>query len=153
MLLQSILSLSVVLVYFIYWVMNKNITVACQFTKDSLPGKQMAVDADLMSGIIDQNKADKLRQKLSDSIIFVDKSKNFIKSFFPVYTISIFIILLLNLSFIIFTPILVKIFVITLILLNCLIIIFWIFLWYSIEKKCISPVIVKGNGWKINRRN
>ncbi|HZZ35027.1 MAG TPA: FHIPEP family type III secretion protein, partial [Caulobacteraceae bacterium] len=38
--------------------------VAARFTLDAMPGKQMAVDADLSSGIIDQEEAKKRRKEL-----------------------------------------------------------------------------------------
>src|SRR5580693_7384799 len=38
--------------------------VAARFTLDSMPGKQMAIDADLSSGLIDQEEAKKRRKDL-----------------------------------------------------------------------------------------
>lgn len=38
--------------------------VAARFTLDSMPGKQMAIDADLNAGLIDQEEAKERRQKL-----------------------------------------------------------------------------------------
>lgn len=38
--------------------------VAARFTLDAMPGKQMAIDADLRAGIIDQNEAGRRRQEL-----------------------------------------------------------------------------------------
>lgn len=40
--------------------------VAARFTLDALPGKQMAIDADLSSGLIDEAEARKRREKLQE---------------------------------------------------------------------------------------
>ncbi len=40
--------------------------VAARFTLDAMPGKQMAIDADMRSGLIDQQKALELRNELSN---------------------------------------------------------------------------------------
>src|SRR5258706_1677440 len=44
--------------------------VAARFTLDAMPGKQMAVDADLSSGIIDQEEAKKRRKELEQESTF-----------------------------------------------------------------------------------
>lgn len=44
--------------------------VAARFSLDALPGKQMSVDADLSSGVIDQNEARKRRQIIQDETNF-----------------------------------------------------------------------------------
>ena len=44
--------------------------VAARFTLDAMPGKQMAIDADLSSGLIDQHEAKRRRQETSDEADF-----------------------------------------------------------------------------------
>src|SRR5271155_2585677 len=44
--------------------------VAARFTLDSMPGKQMAIDADLSSGLIDQEEAKKRRKELEQESTF-----------------------------------------------------------------------------------
>lgn len=44
--------------------------VAARFSLDALPGKQMAVDADLSSGVIDQNEAKRRRSLIQDETNF-----------------------------------------------------------------------------------
>lgn len=44
--------------------------VSARFTLDSMPGKQMSIDSDLNSGIIDENEARRRRQELSDEAEF-----------------------------------------------------------------------------------
>ena len=44
--------------------------VAARFTLDSMPGKQMAIDADLSSGLIDEGEARKRRKTLEDESNF-----------------------------------------------------------------------------------
>ena len=44
--------------------------VVARFSLDALPGKQMAVDADLSSGIIDQKEAKRRRAQIQDEINF-----------------------------------------------------------------------------------
>ncbi|MCW0180705.1 flagellar biosynthesis protein FlhA [Zavarzinia sp.] len=44
--------------------------VAARFTLDAMPGKQMAVDADLSSGLIDENEARKRRTELEQESTF-----------------------------------------------------------------------------------
>jgi len=44
--------------------------VAARFTLDAMPGKQMAIDADLNAGIIDEREARARRQKISDEADF-----------------------------------------------------------------------------------
>lgn len=44
--------------------------VAARFTLDAMPGKQMAIDADLSSGLIDENEARKRRKELEDESSF-----------------------------------------------------------------------------------
>jgi flagellar biosynthesis protein FlhA len=44
--------------------------VAARFTLDAMPGKQMAIDADLNSGLIDQQEAKRRRQEISDEADF-----------------------------------------------------------------------------------
>lgn len=56
--------------------------VQARFTLDSLPGKQMAIDADLNAGMIDEETARLRRDKLQDEINFygsMDGSSKFIK--------------------------------------------------------------------------
>ena len=44
--------------------------VAARFTLDAMPGKQMAIDADLSSGLIDENEARTRRKDLEDESTF-----------------------------------------------------------------------------------
>ncbi len=44
--------------------------VAARFTLDAMPGKQMAIDADLNAGIIDEHQARARREKISDEADF-----------------------------------------------------------------------------------
>ncbi|NTU76202.1 MAG: flagellar biosynthesis protein FlhA [Alphaproteobacteria bacterium] len=44
--------------------------VAARFTLDAMPGKQMAIDADLSSGLIDENEARRRRKELEDESNF-----------------------------------------------------------------------------------
>ena len=44
--------------------------VTARFTLDALPGRQMAVDADLSAGLIDQKEATRRREELSESADF-----------------------------------------------------------------------------------
>jgi flagellar biosynthesis protein FlhA len=44
--------------------------VAARFTLDAMPGKQMAIDADMNSGLIDQQEAKRRRQEISDEADF-----------------------------------------------------------------------------------
>ncbi len=44
--------------------------VAARFTLDAMPGKQMAIDADLSSGLIDENEARQRRKSLEDESAF-----------------------------------------------------------------------------------
>jgi flagellar biosynthesis protein FlhA len=44
--------------------------VSARFTLDAMPGKQMAIDADLSAGIIDETQAKNRRQKLEDESSF-----------------------------------------------------------------------------------
>ena len=45
--------------------------VAARFTLDAMPGKQMAIDADLSSGLIDEKEAKQRRKELEDGIQFL----------------------------------------------------------------------------------
>jgi flagellar biosynthesis protein FlhA len=56
--------------------------VAARFTLDAMPGKQMAVDADLSSGIIDQEEAKKRRKELEQESTFfgaMDGASKFVR--------------------------------------------------------------------------
>ncbi len=56
--------------------------VAARFTLDAMPGKQMAIDADLSSGLIDENEARKRRKELeSESNFFgaMDGASKFVR--------------------------------------------------------------------------
>jgi len=44
--------------------------VAARFSLDSLPGKQMAIDADMSAGLIDEEEAKRRRQELEDESTF-----------------------------------------------------------------------------------
>jgi flagellar biosynthesis protein FlhA len=56
--------------------------VAARFTLDSMPGKQMAIDADLSSGLIDQDEAKKKRKELEQESTFfgaMDGASKFVR--------------------------------------------------------------------------
>lgn len=56
--------------------------VAARFTLDAMPGKQMAIDADLNSGIIDENQARERRQEIQQEADFygsMDGASKFVK--------------------------------------------------------------------------
>jgi flagellar biosynthesis protein FlhA len=56
--------------------------VAARFTLDSMPGKQMAIDADLSSGLIDETQARKRRADLEDESNFygaMDGASKFVR--------------------------------------------------------------------------
>jgi len=56
--------------------------VAARFTLDAMPGKQMAIDADLSSGLIDQDEAKKRRKELEQESTFfgaMDGASKFVK--------------------------------------------------------------------------
>lgn len=56
--------------------------VSARFTLDAMPGKQMAIDADLSSGIIDENQAKERREKIQREADFfgsMDGASKFVK--------------------------------------------------------------------------
>ena len=56
--------------------------VSARFTLDSLPGKQMSIDADLNSGLIDEEEAKKRRRKIEREVDFygtMDGASKFVK--------------------------------------------------------------------------
>ncbi|MBV9773884.1 MAG: FHIPEP family type III secretion protein, partial [Gemmatimonadetes bacterium] len=56
--------------------------VAARFTLDAMPGKQMAIDADLGAGLIDENDARRRRQEITRQAEFygaMDGSSKFVK--------------------------------------------------------------------------
>lgn len=56
--------------------------VAARFTLDAMPGKQMAIDADLNSGLIDENEAKRRRQRIQQEADFygaMDGASKFVK--------------------------------------------------------------------------
>jgi flagellar biosynthesis protein FlhA len=56
--------------------------VAARFTLDAMPGKQMAIDADLSAGLIDEKQAKKRREEISHQADFygaMDGSSKFVK--------------------------------------------------------------------------
>ncbi|MGA0607517.1 flagellar biosynthesis protein FlhA [Phenylobacterium sp. VNQ135] len=56
--------------------------VSARFTLDSMPGKQMAIDADLSSGLIDQEEAKKRRKELEQESTFfgaMDGASKFVR--------------------------------------------------------------------------
>jgi flagellar biosynthesis protein FlhA len=56
--------------------------VAARFTLDAMPGKQMAIDADLNAGIIDENEAKRRRKEIADEADFygaMDGASKFVK--------------------------------------------------------------------------
>ena len=67
--------------------------VTARFTLDAMPGKQMAIDADLNTGFIDEAEAKKRRKKIQDEAAFfgsMDGASKFVKND---ATIGIFITL------------------------------------------------------------
>lgn len=61
---------------------NRVAEVAARFTLDAMPGKQMAIDADLNSGIIAEEEARDRRKKISDEAEFygsMDGASKFVK--------------------------------------------------------------------------
>lgn len=57
--------------------------VTARFTLDAMPGKQMAIDADLNTGFIDEAEAKKRRKKIQDEAAFfgsMDGAAKFVKS-------------------------------------------------------------------------
>ena len=56
--------------------------VIARFTLDAMPGKQMAIDADLNSGVIDQEEAKKRRTEISQESDFfgsMDGASKFVR--------------------------------------------------------------------------
>lgn len=56
--------------------------VGARFTLDAVPGKQMAIDADLAAGIIDENESRKRRQELEEESAFygaMDGASKFVR--------------------------------------------------------------------------
>ena len=56
--------------------------VAARFTLDAMPGKQMAIDADLNAGLIDQHEARRRRREISDEADFygaMDGASKFVR--------------------------------------------------------------------------
>ena len=56
--------------------------VAARFTLDGMPGKQMAIDADLNAGLIDEHEARRRREEIADEAAFhgaMDGASKFVK--------------------------------------------------------------------------
>lgn len=56
--------------------------VAARFTLDAMPGKQMAIDADLNAGLIDENEARQRREEISNEATFhgaMDGASKFVR--------------------------------------------------------------------------
>ncbi|MCQ4187914.1 FHIPEP family type III secretion protein, partial [Klebsiella pneumoniae] len=56
--------------------------VSARFTLDAMPGKQMAIDADLNAGLIDQEEAKKRRSEVSSEADFygsMDGASKFVR--------------------------------------------------------------------------
>ena len=56
--------------------------VGARFTLDAIPGKQMAIDADLSAGLIDEKEAQKRRQELEEESAFfgsMDGASKFVR--------------------------------------------------------------------------
>ena len=80
-----------IVIYFILFIINKTVIVggmtriaevAARFTLDSMPGKQMAVEADLNAGLIDEPTATKRRDKIrkeSDFYGAMDGASKFVQ--------------------------------------------------------------------------
>ena len=68
------LILFVILIVVQFVVITKGVTriaeVAARFTLDGMPGKQMAIDADLNAGLIDENEARRRRDRISQEANF-----------------------------------------------------------------------------------
>lgn len=76
----------IILVLINFMVVTKGATrvaeVTARFTLDSMPGKQMAIDADLNAGFIDENQAQERRKELISEANFygaMDGSSKFVK--------------------------------------------------------------------------
>jgi flagellar biosynthesis protein FlhA len=70
--------------------------VAARFTLDAMPGKQMAIDADLNAGIIDEQEAKRRRKEIADEADFygaMDGASKFVKG----DAIAAIVIVLINL--------------------------------------------------------
>jgi flagellar biosynthesis protein FlhA len=70
--------------------------VAARFTLDAMPGKQMAIDADLNAGIIDEEEAKRRRREIADEADFygaMDGASKFVKG----DAIAAVVIVLINL--------------------------------------------------------
>jgi len=70
--------------------------VAARFTLDAMPGKQMAIDADLNAGIIDEEEAKRRRREIADEADFygaMDGASKFVKG----DAIAAIVIVLINL--------------------------------------------------------
>ena len=56
--------------------------VSARFSLDAMPGKQMAIDADLSAGLIDENEAKSRRKELEDESTFfgaMDGASKFVR--------------------------------------------------------------------------
>jgi len=80
----AIIFLILIIVQFV--VITKGATrvseVAARFTLDAMPGKQMAIDADLNAGVIDEREARERRQRISDEADFfgaMDGASKFVR--------------------------------------------------------------------------
>jgi flagellar biosynthesis protein FlhA len=76
----------IILIVIQFLVITKGATriaeVAARFTLDAMPGKQMAIDADLNSGLIDENEARKRREEVSNEAEFygaMDGASKFVR--------------------------------------------------------------------------
>jgi flagellar biosynthesis protein FlhA len=70
--------------------------VAARFTLDAMPGKQMAIDADLNAGLIDEDEAKRRRKEIADEADFygaMDGASKFVKG----DAIAAIVIVLINL--------------------------------------------------------
>ena len=70
--------------------------VSARFTLDAMPGKQMAIDADLNAGIIDEEEAKRRRKEIADEADFygaMDGASKFVKG----DAIAAIIIVIINL--------------------------------------------------------
>ena len=50
--------------------------VGARFTLDAIPGKQMAIDADLSAGLIDDKEAQRRRRELEEESAFFGSASN-----------------------------------------------------------------------------
>ncbi len=104
MLYQSILPLIIVLVYFLFWILKRQVDIAYRFFNDTYPNHQMAIDSYLYSQKITDIEADQKR-KLLYSIKTTCGSIHFIyENFFLIWSYTLFFLFLINIGLTIIKP-------------------------------------------------